>query len=125
MANRADRRKHQKQRSGYMRKTLEERKAAIFRNGITTEHLDKEYAAGYKRGEIHTMQMVYAALMLAANDEFGFGARRVLKLLKTTDRKVLETLTSEELINEVFARFKIQLDFDAPLERVKEGERMS
>ena len=122
--NRQQRRKQQKQRSGFMRKTLEERKAAIFRNGITTEHLDKEYAAGYKRGEIHTMQMVYAALMLAANDEFGFGAKRVLKLLKTTDRKVLETLTSEELINEVFNRFKIKLDFDAPLERVKEGEKI-
>ena len=125
MANRADRRKAHKQRSGFMRKTIEERKAAIYKNGITKEHLDIEYAAGYKRGEIHTMQMVYAALMLAANDEFGFGANRALKLIKATDKKVLETLTSEELIHEVFERFKIKLDFDAPLERVTEGAEMT
>ena len=119
--NRADRRKAHKQRSGFMRKTIEERKASIYKNGITKEHLDIEYAAGYKRGEIHTMQMVYAALMLAANEEFGFGANRVLKLIKSTDKKVLEVLNSEELINEVFRRFKIQLDFDAPIDRVVEG----
>ena len=120
MANRADRRKAHRQRSGFMRKTLEERKAAIYKNGITKEHLDIEYAAGYKRGEVHTMQTVYAALMLAANEEFGFGANRVLKLIQATDKKVLEVLTSEELINEVYKRFKIVLDFDAPLDRVIE-----
>lgn len=118
MANRADRRK---QRCGFMRKTIEERKAAIYKNGITKEHLDKEYAAGYRRGEIHTMQMVYAALMLAANEAFGFGASRVLKLLRLTDQKVLETLNSEELIREVFEKFGIELDFNSPMDRVKEG----
>lgn len=122
MANRADRRKAHKQRSGFMRKSLEERKAAIFRNGITTEHLDKEYAQGYRRGEIHTLQMVYAALMLAVNEEFGFGEKRALKLLKATDQKVLEALTSSELVDEVFNRFKIELDFDAPFSRVVERE---
>lgn len=121
MANRADRRKAQKQRSGFMRMTPEQQKAAIYRNGITEKDLEKEYAAGYKLGEIHAFQKVYAALMLAANESFGFGAKRVFELLKATVVKVLGALDSEELISEVYKRFKIELDFDDPIDRVKEG----
>lgn len=122
MSNRSERRKEHKQRSGFMRMSPEQKKAAIYKNGITEKDLDREYAAGYKRGEIHTLQMVYAALMLAANETYKFGAKRALRLLKVTDQKVLETLNSEELIRKVFERFEVKLDFDAPIDRVKEDD---
>lgn len=121
MPNRAARRHAQRQRSGYMRKSLEERKAQLFKNGITKDHLEKEYAAGYKSGENQAIQAVYCALMLAANEEFGFGANRVLKLVKATDKKLLGAIDSAELIQEVYDRFKIEMDFDAPIDRVQEA----
>lgn len=105
-----------------MRKTLEQRKQALYKNGITKEHLDKEYAAGYKTGEIQAVQAAYAALMLAANEEFGFGASRVLKLIKATDQKLLGAVDSAELIEEVYKRFGITLDFDSPISRVQEAQ---
>lgn len=97
----------------------------ISKNGITIEDVkqaeDKAYQDGYKAGLEATMRMCYAASCLALNELHGFGQKRCKDVLNAIDEKVCYALTSKELVDEVFDRMNLQIEFkdDIPGERVK------
>ena len=98
--------------------TIEERKAALVKNGISVSDLEKAgkdaYKRGYDDGVTTTYKSIYAALCLALNETMGFGKKRLRDVLQKTDQIVLEQLTSMETIEEVWNKIGLQLVFDDP-----------
>ena len=100
----------------------------IQKNGITLEDVkraeEKSYAQGMQAGIENTMKTCYAAICLALNELHGFGTKRCKDVLNAVDETVVMTLTSDEVIQEVFDRMGLVIRFNAgPLEeRVEERE---
>ena len=139
MSNRAERRAQARQEqretaeliaSSYFRnkvKLEEQRKKKleeIERNGITMDHLRQNYEKGFKEGYDKASEPVvkgcYAAVCLAMNELHGFGRRRCLKLLNALDHHITMSLTTTELIDAVWDRMKLKIDFKEPFERIQE-----
>ena len=99
----------------------------ISRNGITLEDVkraeDESYRNGVNVGMENTMKMCYAAMCLALNEMHGFGTKRCKDVLNAVDAKITMALTSEELVNEVFERMGLTINFkgDACEERIQEN----
>lgn len=100
----------------------------IQKNGITLEDVkraeERSYAQGMQAGIENTMKTCYAAICLALNELHGFGTKRCKDVLNAVDEKVCMTLVSDDAIQEVFDRMKLEIRFNAgPLEeRVEEVE---
>ena len=96
--------------------------------GITLEDVkraeERSYAQGMQAGIENTMKTCYAAICLALNELHGFGTKRCKDVLNAVDEKVCMTLVSDDAIQEVFDRMKLEIRFNAgPLEeRVEEVE---
>ena len=93
----------------------------ISRNGITLDDLkyaeDEGYKRGFNAGIENTMRTCYAAICLALNELHGFGSERCRRVLNNVDDKVVMALTSDDVIQEVFDRMGLKIDFHAgPLE---------
>ena len=54
---------------------------------------------------------IYAAVLLAAQEVYGFGHKRAWRLLKRVDEIVCTALDSEEVIREVWARMGLEMNF--------------
>jgi hypothetical protein len=119
--NRAQRRAYQKSLPAYKKMGHEKLMNAIAKNGLTVEDLKKCKAEGYQLGVESAVMQCYAAFCLALNEQFGFGRERVLRALKAADDKVIFAVDSAEMVDEVFARFGIRMDFRDGLERVQEA----
>lgn len=87
----------------------------IQKNGITLEDLRNAESQGrqdgYLAGKIETLRLCYAALCLALHERYGFGMKRCKEVLATVDEKVVYSLTSDELIQEVFDGIGLKIDF--------------
>ena len=118
---RAQRRAYQKSLPAYKKMGHEKLMAAIAKNGLTVEDLKKCKAEGYQLGVESAVMQCYAAFCLALNEQFGFGRDRVLRALKAADDKVIFAVDSAEMIEEVFDRFGIRMDFRDGMERVQEA----
>ena len=106
--------------------TKEQRKAQLFKNGITAEDLEKEFKAGYESG-FHdafpaVMKTLYAAIVLALRHDpkLRFGRKRCKRVLCAVDDLVIEHLTSQEIIDAVFEEIGLVLNFQEPFDRVQE-----
>lgn len=77
---------------------------------------------GLQRGNEFALKDGYAAALLAASEVYRFGNKRNGRLLKAMDTIVVNRLTTEDLIDEVFRRFGIKIDFADPFDRVQEVE---
>lgn len=101
-----------------------ERMTELYKNGITMKDMDKAFEEGRQKGAIAasnaTIKTIYAGLCLALNAEFGFGARRCLRVLHRVDQTLMETLTSEEAVQAVWDKLKLKLNFDEPFDRLEE-----
>lgn len=104
----------------------EERKAQLFRNGITEEDLKKEYTdgfeEGFKQGNMATISTVFAATCLALHDEFGFGGTRCWRTLAKSYDHIMNTLLESEIIQEVYDVMGIEICLDDPIEPVMKKE---
>jgi flagellar biosynthesis/type III secretory pathway protein FliH len=101
--------------------------AAIYKiekNGITLDDLDREYQKGYSNGFNAGAEPMYrtlmAALALALHEKHGFGAKRVKEMLRAVDEKVIFSLTSMELVQEVFDKLGLEIKFGDPFEQIGE-----
>lgn len=96
----------------------------LMQNGITPEDLkneyDKGYTEGFKAAAEPVIRSCFAATCLALNDLHKFGASRCAAVLNLVDRHMTETLTSVEIIDDVYDRMKLRLDFKEPFDRVQE-----
>lgn len=124
--NRKQRRAANKAKPAYMRMSLEARKAALVKNGITETDLKRNYETGfqdgYKIAAEDTVKGIYAALCLALKDLYGFGRKRCYDVLKATDAIMLYRLTGDDLIQNVWDALGLKLDFKDAMDRVQEKD---
>lgn len=127
--NRSERRARAKlKRYDEAKKTLSPGKAAamaaLIKNGITPEDLKKEYDAGFEAGfreaSAPMVRSMYAAVLLAAHELYGFGKKRGVRLLNRIDRIITDVLTSTELMEQVYKDIGVEMVFDEPVERARE-----
>ena len=118
MANRASRRSDKKKMSRYQRMNPVQKEIAMIKNGITQKDLDDAYNRGYNDAVNITtdycLKDAYAAFLLAAHEEFGFGHARCKRLLHAADNKVVNSLASHEAIEEVFEKLGLAIKFYDP-----------
>ena len=112
MSNRADRRRERKALPRYQRMTLQQQKAALFKNGITSKELNDEYNRGFEDGKNFAGWAMCAALGLAMNDLYGFGKKRVTRTLNLAARYMFKSFTTRELIEEVYKRIGFEFADD-------------
>lgn len=125
-ANRAARRKAEREKPKFLRGTKEEKMRKLLQNGIMPEMLKEEFQRGYdagsKDGIEHTFKVIYAAVMLAAQDTYHFGRQRAVRLLRRVDELATTALSSADAINEAWERFGVMLEFNEVFDRIVETE---
>lgn len=139
MSNRAERRalarQEQKENaelraSGYFRhktrmEAIKQKKLdELQRNGITMKDLqdnyDKGFHEGFKKAAEPIVEGCYAGVCLALNDLYGFGHKRCADVLNTLDKHITMSLTSTEIIEEVWRRMGLKIEFKEAFDRIKE-----
>ena len=64
---------------------------------------------------------IYAAVLLAAQEVYGFGHKRAWRLLKRADEIICTTLDSEEIVREVYSeRMGLEINFREGIDRIRE-----
>lgn len=132
---RADARREQKEAtdlrmSNYFRDKvrLEEirkkKMAELQRNGITLKDLEENYDNGFREGFKKAAEPIvrgcYAGVCLALNDLYGFGHKRCADVLNALDNHITMSLTTSELIDEVWERMGLKIEFKEVFDRIKE-----
>lgn len=97
-------------------KDLEERKRLLAKAMADSEKEARNQAVEY------CFHSIYAAVLLAAQEVYGFGHKRAWRLLKRADEIVCTTLDSEEIIREVWERMGLEINFREGVERIREVE---
>lgn len=117
MSNRADRRKAMKAQPRWKRTmTVEQRQAALVKNGIRPEDVDEAYKRGYEEGNRNATEFssyaMCAAVALALNDLHGFGKQRVCRVLNLAAKYMLETFTTREIMDQAYERIGFEFADD-------------
>lgn len=68
-----------------------------------------------------TGKLTYAAIGIALHDLFGFGHKRILRVLQDVDRHVQNDFSSLESAEELLEKTGIRLNWGDPFERVQEA----
>lgn len=131
MANRAQRRAAAKKikRPPWQGKTLEQKQAALWKNGITARDVEKEFKngfqQGYEQGSHGVIETCYAAFCLALQDELKFDGAQCKKMLLKVDDYICNSLTSLEIRDEVFERLGLTLNFKEafPEDRIQNDDK--
>lgn len=97
-------------------KDLEERKRLL---GKTIAQCEKE---ARNQAVEYCFHSIYAAVLLAAQEVYGFGHKRAWRLLKRVDEIVCTALSSEEVIREVWERMGLEINFREGVDRIREVE---
>jgi len=95
---------------------MEERRRLLGKTIAQCEEQARNQAVEY------TFRCIYAAVLLAAHDEYGFGRTRAWRLIKRVDEIVCTALDSEEVIREVWERMGLEINFREGVERIREVE---
>lgn len=97
-------------------KDLEERKRLLAKAMADSEKEARNQAVEY------CFHSIYAAVLLAAQEVYGFGHKRAWRLLKRADEIVCTALSSEEVIREVWERMGLEINFREGIDRIREVE---
>lgn len=95
---------------------LEERKRLLGKTIAQCEEQARNQAIEY------SFRCIYAAVLLAAQEVYGFGHKRAWRLLKRADEIICTVLDSEEVIREVWERMGLEINFREGVERIREVE---
>lgn len=95
---------------------LEERKRLLAKAMADSEKEARNQAVEY------CFHSIYAAVLLAAQEVYGFGHKRAWRLLKRADEIICTALDSEEIIREVWERMGLEINFREGVERIREVE---
>ena len=98
-------------------KDLEERKRLLAKAMADSEKEARNQAVEY------CFHSIYAAVLLAAQEVYGFGHKRAWRLLKRVDEIVCTALSSEEVIREVWERMGLEINFREGIDRIREVEK--
>lgn len=95
---------------------LEERKRLLAKAMADSEKEARNQAVEY------CFHSIYAAVLLAAQEVYGFGHKRAWRLLKRADEIICTALDSEEVIREVWERMGLEINFREGIDRIREVE---
>ena len=95
---------------------LEERKRLLAKAMADSEKEARNQAVEY------CFHSIYAAVLLAAQEVYGFGHKRAWRLLKRVDEIICTVLDNEEIIREVGERMGLEINFREGVERIREVE---
>lgn len=95
---------------------LEERKRLLAKAMADSEKEARNQAVEY------CFRCIYAAVLLAAQEVYGFGHKRAWRLLKRADEIICTVLDSEEIIREVWERMGLEINFREGIDRIREVE---
>lgn len=95
---------------------LEERKRLLAKAMADSEKEARNQAVEY------CFHSIYAAVLLAAQEVYGFGHKRAWRLLKRADEIICTALSSEEVIREVWERMGLEINFREGVDRIREVE---
>lgn len=95
---------------------MEERKRLLAKAMADSEKEARNQAVEY------CFHSIYAAVLLAAQEVYGFGHKRAWRLLKRADEIICTTLDSEEIIREVWERMGLEINFREGIDRIREVE---
>ena len=95
---------------------LEERKRLLAKAMTDSEKEARNQAVEY------CFHSIYAAVLLAAQEVYGFGHKRAWRLLKRADEIICTALDSEEVIREVWERMGLEINFREGIDRIREVE---
>ena len=96
---------------------LEERKRLLAKAMADSEKEARNQAVEY------CFHSIYAAVLLAAQEVYGFGHKRAWRLLKRADEIICTVLDSEEVIREVWERMGLEINFREGIDRIREVEK--
>lgn len=96
---------------------LEERKRLLAKAMADSEKEARNQAVEY------CFHSIYAAVLLAAQEVYGFGHKRAWRLLKRADEIICTALDSEEIIREVWERMGLEINFREGIDRIREVEK--
>lgn len=109
------------------------KRAALPPNLVSDFQARKQgYEGGYKEGYENgyrqathdagrlAYRSIYGAIILSLHEQFGFGKQRLYKVLAGADQRVLEAIHHQELVDEAFEKTGLQLNFDAPFDRIEQ-----
>lgn len=96
---------------------LEERKRLLAKAMADSEKEARNQAVEY------CFHSIYAAVLLAAQEVYGFGHKRAWRLLKRADEIICTALSSEEIIREVWERMGLEINFREGIDRIREVEK--
>lgn len=106
--------------------SLETQKAALYRNGITVQDLEQEYANGAKDGRQHAEEFafhaIYAAFLIVMIDHHKMDRDKAVELLREIDHQVVVCIEDEELIKDAYEKTDVELNWKDPLERIETKE---
>ena len=97
-------------------KDLEERKRLLAKAMANSEKEARNQAVEY------CFHSIYAAVLLAAQEVYGFGHKRAWRLLKRADEIICTVLDSEEVIREVWERMGLEINFREGIDSIREVE---
>lgn len=116
-AEREKQAEHQRQAAAILApRDMEERRRLLGKTIAQCEEQARNQAVEY------TFRCIYAAVLLAAHEEYGFGRTRAWRLIKRVDEIVCTTLDSEEVIREVWERMGLEINFREGVDRIREVE---
>ena len=116
-AEREQKAEKQRQAAILATKDLEERKRLLAKAMADSEKEARNQAVEY------CFHSIYAAVLLAAQEVYGFGHKRAWRLLKRVDEIVCTALSSEEVIREVWERMGLEINFREGIDRIREVEK--
>lgn len=96
---------------------LEERKRLLAKAMADSEKEARNQAVEY------CFHSIYAAVLLAAQEVYGFGHKRAWRLLKRADEIICTVLDSEEINREVWERMGLEINFREGIDRIREVEK--
>jgi hypothetical protein len=119
--NRQQRRKQERVKETLLRKGEAFRKTSP----MAEEVYHQGYEVGWKAACDFCMRVCYAASTLALHDLEGYSTTRNTRFLRLMDRYVTDTLTSEDIIEEAFAKGGVAINFKEVFEedRVQEARK--
>ena len=116
-AEREKQAEHQRQAAAILApRDLEERKRLLAKAMADSEKEARNQAVEY------CFHSIYAAVLLAAQEVYGFGHKRAWRLLKRADEIFCTSQDSEEFIRDVWERMGLEINFREGVERIREVE---
>lgn len=112
--NRKQRRDALKAKPRWERQSPQAQMAALMKNGLTPEDVQKAFDEGVKVGQDTTAYHFTAAMCIALHDLYGFGGARFSKTVDRMQDIMINSFTTAELRDEMLRKLHIKIDPSDP-----------